>query len=263
MVSGHLQPKNGIWYAVLELRRSDGSRYSKWIPTKLKIQGNKKRAEEMLLELRRQYTLPEKESTITLFTDYLQSWLQAHKAEISVSTFDSYSELVRGIVKYFDPQKLLLGGVKPVHIERFYQALYEQGLCSNSVLHYHTVLHKAFADAARRDILPRNPIALVKRPSKGQFTADPYTPEEMKQLFAAIEGDPLELLIKLTAYYGLRRSEVAGLRWQAIDFVSGTIAINHTVVVTKDPSGNRIVIGRNTVKHKSSNRKLPMSPQIR
>lgn len=262
MVSGHLQPKNGIWYAVLELRRSDGSRYSKWIPTKLKIQGNKKRAEEMLLELRRQYTLPDKESPITLFTDYLQSWLQTHKAEISVSTFASYSELVRGIVKYFEPQKLLLGGVKPVHIERFYQALYEQGLCSNSVLHYHTVLHKAFADAARRDILPRNPIALVKRPSKGQFTADPYTPEEMKQLFAAIEGDPLELVIKLTAYYGLRRSEVAGLRWQAIDFVNGTIAINHTVVVTKDPSGNRIVIGRNTVKHKSSNRKLPMSPQI-
>ena len=263
MVSGHLQPKNGIWYAVLELRRSDGSRHSKWIPTKLKIQGNKKRAEEMLLELRRQYTLPDKENPITLFTDYLQSWLQTHKAEISVSTFASYSALVRGIVKYFEPQKLLLGGVKPVHIERFYQVLYEQGLCSNSVLHYHTVLHKAFADAARRDILPRNPIALVKRPSKGQFTADPYTQEEMKQLFTAIEGDPLELLIKLTAYYGLRRSEVAGLRWQAIDFVNGTIAINHTVVVTKDPSGNRIVIGRNTVKHKSSNRKLPMSPQIR
>lgn len=103
MVSGHLQPKNGIWYAVLELRHSDGSRYSKWIPTKLKIQGNKKRAEEMLLELRRQYTLPDKESAITLFTDYLQSWLQTHKAEISVSTFASYSELVRGIVKYFEP----------------------------------------------------------------------------------------------------------------------------------------------------------------
>ena len=56
---------------------------------------------------------------------------------------------------------------------------------------------KLFADAARRDILPRNPIALVKRPSKGQFTADPYTPEEIKQLFTVIEGDPLELLIKL------------------------------------------------------------------
>lgn len=152
--------------------------------------------------------------------------------------------------------------MKPARIEVFYQALYEKGLCSNSVLHHHTVLHKALADAARRDIIPRNPMERVNRPSRGQFTADPYTPEEMKQLFAAIKGDPMELLIKLTAYYGLCRSEVLGLRWQAIDFVSGTIAINHTVVTTKDQYGKAIVVGKDTVKHKSSNRKLPMSPQI-
>lgn len=75
MVSGHLQPKNGIWYAVLELRRSDGSRYSKWIPTKLPIKGNKKRAEAMLWELRKQYTLPGKDNSTTPFTEYLESWL--------------------------------------------------------------------------------------------------------------------------------------------------------------------------------------------
>lgn len=167
MVSGHLQARNGIWYAVLELRRSDGSRYSKWVSTKLKIQGNKKRAEKMLWELRKQYTLPGKNSAVTPFTQYMESWLWAHKVEIAVSTFDSYRELVKGIAKYFEPQHLLLGGVKSVHIEKFYQSLYEQGVCSNSVLHYHTVLHKAFADAARRDLLPRNPIELVKRPSKG------------------------------------------------------------------------------------------------
>ncbi len=263
MVSGHLQPKNGIWYAVLELRRSDGSRYSKWIPTKLPIKGNKKRAEEMLWELRKQYTLPGKNSSTTPFTEYLESWLWSHKAEIAISTFDSYKQLISGIVAHFSSHQLLLGQVKPTHMEAFYHALYEKGLCSNSVLHYHSVLRKALADAARRDIISSNPMERVNRPSQGQFTANPYTPEEMKQLFAAVEGDPLEVLIKLTAYYGLRRSEVAGLRWAAIDFVSGTIAISHTIVVTKDQFGNTLVIGRNTVKHKSSNRKLPMSPQIR
>ncbi len=263
MVSGHLQPKNGIWYAVLELRRSDGSRYSKWIPTKLPIKGNKKRAEEMLWELRKQYTLPGKNSSTTPFTEYLESWLWSHKAEIAISTFDSYRQLIGGIVAHFSPQQLLLGQVKPAHIEAFYQVLYEKGLCSNSALHYHSVLRKALADAARRDIIPSNPMERVNRPSKGQFTASPYTPEEMKQLFAAIEGDPLEVLIKLTAYYGLRRSEVLGLRWKAIDFVNGTIAINHTIVATKDRYGKIVVVGKDTVKNKSSNRTLPMSPQIR
>lgn len=263
MVSGHLQAKNGIWYAVLELRRSDGSRYSKWVSTKLKIQGNKKRAEEMLWELRKKYALPEKNSAVTPFTQYMESWLWAHKPKIVVSTFDSYREIVGRIVKHFAPQKLLVSGVKPAHIEAFYQSLYERGLCSNSVLHYHTVLHKALADAARRDVIPHNPMEKVNRPSMGQFAVNPYTPEEMRQLFAAIEGDPLELLFKLTAYYGLRRSEVLGLRWQAIDFVCGTIAINHTIIGTKDRDGNTVVIGRDTVKHKSSNRTLPMTPQIK
>ena len=35
------------------------------------------------------------------------------------------------------------------------------------------------------------------------------------------------------AYYGLRRSEILGLKWNAIDFEKRTIAIQHTIVRVK------------------------------
>ena len=56
MVSGHLQQKKGNWYIVLNLHDETGKRAPKWIATHLTVQGNKRRAEEMLLQARQQYT---------------------------------------------------------------------------------------------------------------------------------------------------------------------------------------------------------------
>lgn len=52
MVAGHLQQKKGHWYIVLNLHDETGKRASKWITTHLPVQGNKRRAEEMLLQAR-------------------------------------------------------------------------------------------------------------------------------------------------------------------------------------------------------------------
>lgn len=55
MVAGHLHEKNGYYYIILNLTDSAGRRKPKWISTGLTIKGNKKRAEQMLMEERRKY----------------------------------------------------------------------------------------------------------------------------------------------------------------------------------------------------------------
>ena len=60
-----------------------------------------------------------------------------------------------------------------------------------------------------------------------------YNAEELEQLFTAIQGDPAEFGVIMAAFYGLRRSEIVGLKWDAIDFENKTISIQHTVVSTK------------------------------
>ena len=58
MVAGRLQEKNGYYYMVLSYTGADGKRKQPWHATGLPVKGNKKRAEEMLRELRRSFTPP-------------------------------------------------------------------------------------------------------------------------------------------------------------------------------------------------------------
>ena len=76
-----------------------------------------------------------------------------------------------------------------------------------------------------------------------------------------IKGDPAEVAIILTAYYGLRRSEVLGLKWSAIDFKEKTLCIRHTVCKTV-LDGQQIVVQKDTTKNKASIRTLPLIPEI-
>lgn len=64
------------------------------------------------------------------------------------------------------------------------------------------------------------------------------------------------------AIYGLRRSEVIGLKWDAIDFEHNTIIIRHTVTSCMH-DGKRITVAQDTTKTKSSLRTLPLVPFVK
>jgi integrase len=82
----------------------------------------------------------------------------------------------------------------------------------------------------KQNLIPYTPAQRVELPKVTRFIGSYYNAEETQQLLNACKGDPLEPTIILTAFYGLRRSEVLGIKWSAIDFVQGTIQIKHTVV---------------------------------
>ena len=65
----------------------------------------------------------------------------------------------------------------------------------------------------------------------------------------------------LTAFYGLRRSEVLGLKWSAIDFENKTIAIKHAIVEVKLNGINQI-LGKDSTKTNSSHRTLPLTDEV-
>ena len=56
MLAGHLQTKNGKYYAVLNCKHHNGTRFPKWLSTGLPVKkGNKRAAEAILDEFRRKY----------------------------------------------------------------------------------------------------------------------------------------------------------------------------------------------------------------
>ena len=91
MVSGHLAVKKNRWYAILCLRHPDGRRYDKWITTGLSYPGNKRKAEAMLIELRRQHFNSHIWNAATLLSEYIPDWLKTRQKEISETTYSSVS----------------------------------------------------------------------------------------------------------------------------------------------------------------------------
>ena len=114
----------------------------------------------------------------------------------------------------------------------------------------------------KTDLIAVNPADKVDRPRKNEFTGSFYSKEEMNALFDAVKGSKVEIPVLLAAFYGLRRSEVIGLKWDAINFERNTIEIRHTVTCIK-MDGKKQLIESDSTKTKSSKRTLPLVPLFR
>lgn len=268
MIAGHLQIKKDYYYIVLNYVDSDGKRKQPWIPTGLPVKGNKKRAEKMLSETRLNFVPPvSKKSDGELsenmpFADYMEMWLEIIRSSVEKTTFTSYTQMVTGrIAPYFRKTEITLGEIQAKHIQSFY--LHElKTLSANSVIHEHANIHKALKYAVKMDLIPFNPADKVERPKKQKYIADYYRLDELEKLFEVSKDHPYALLIQMTAFYGLRRSEALGLRWDAIDFERNTITIKHIVTNAKI-DGKCEIIREDRAKTKSSLRSLPMVGNIR
>ena len=279
MITGCLQQKNGYYYVLLYLK-VDGKRKVKWISTKLPVSGTSERkAKRAFDEIRSQFEkeyeeqLQREEQERILeqtvphdarleFSDYMNKWLNSVRSTIATATYQSYANMLKArIIPYFEPRGIAVMDLTPQDIEDFYQKVLADGCTTNTVIHYHAIIRKALQSAVRKDIIAKNPADKVDRPKKNVYHGTFYSEEEMLELFDAVEGDPLELCVKIAAYYGLRRSEVLGLRWSAIDLERKTISISHKVIEA-EVNGKFVPVGEDVLKTKSSFRTLPLIPAV-
>ena len=266
MVAGRLQEKNGFYYIVLSYTDSAGKRRQPWIGTGLPVKGNKKRAEKMLAETRKDFTIPKGQvselSPDMAFSDYMRYWLKMMRTAVTETTYSSYCfNVEKHIIPYFEPLGVTLAGLQPRQIQSFY--LHEaETLKNTSILRFHANLHKALKYAVKMDLIPFNPADKVERPKKQRYIADYYRQEELERLLEASKDHPYSLLIQMTAFYGLRRSEALGLKWDAIDFERNTITIKHIVTNAKI-DGKCEIVCADRAKTKSSLRSLPLVSNIR
>ena len=198
-----------------------------------------------------------------LFTRFLLDWLEMMKASVEITTYAAYSSGIKNrIVPYFEEHHpgLRLRQVTPKQLQDYYT--YEMkvnGVSANTVIHRHANIRKALQYAFKTGLLSSNPADRIERPKKQKFVGSIYDEHELEKLFQIVRGDPIELGVILAAFYGLRRSEVVGLKWDAIDFKKKTITIRHTVTqVTLN--GKSTIIEKDRTKTKSSYRTLPLVP---
>lgn len=271
MIAGHLQEKNGMFYVVLNYRDENGKRKTPWISTNLPVKGNKKRAENFMMDVRRNFVPPnvqrieEREAMQKgdiLFTDFLLKWLRVAKSTVKLTTYASYEMMAtRIIIPYFETLNIKLKELTTEDIQEFYSAQLER-VSANTVIHYHAVIHRALKYAVKIKTIQSNPAVNVERPRKEKFIGSFYDKKEINTLFDIIQGHPLEVAIKLAAFYGLRREEIIGLKWTAIDFENNTLTIQHTVTEC-NLDGKHIEVASDTAKTDSSLRTMPLVANFR
>lgn len=271
MIAGHLQEKNGMFYVVLNYRDENGKRKTPWISTNLPVKGNKKRAENFMMDVRRNFVPPnvqrieEREAMQKgdiLFTDFLLKWLRVAKSTVKLTTYASYEMMAtRIIIPYFETLNIKLKELTAEDIQEFYSAQLER-VSANTVIHYHAVIHRALKYAVKIKTIQSNPAVNVERPRKEKFIGSFYDKKEINTLFDIIQGHPLEVAIKLAAFYGLRREEIIGLKWTAIDFENNTLTIQHTVTEC-NLDGKHIEVASDTAKTDSSLRTMPLVTNFR
>ena len=260
-MTGSLTIKNGKYYAVLNTYE-DGKRKKKWINSGLPEKGNKRKAEAFLREKIAEYERMEGiMQTDILFADYVRHWLTHIARKVDEVTMQGYQTLADShILPYFDQKKIPLRNLDHTMIQRYMDEKHEcgrldgkGGLSPRSLRLHKNIISQTLDLAVQTKLIPANPCQFVELPQNVRYESTFYNAKQLQDLFTALQGDELLPLVKITALYGLRRSELLGLQWDSIDFERKTMTIRHTVSKVTE------VVAKDKTKNASSRRTFPLT----
>ena len=112
------------------------------------------------------------------------------------------------------------------------------------------------------ELIEQHPMDKMVVPRAERHEAVFYNEDELNELFEVFKGHKLELIVHIAAYYGLRRCEILGLKWDSIDFKKKTISIERKVVSDYDENGDPKLFVETRLKTNSTRRTLPLIPHI-
>ena len=269
-MTGRLTVKNGKYYVVISYQDEHGKNKQKWVATGLDAKHNKRAAEEVMREIVANFNNEETPTSSMrspvkdklLFGDYLTQWIEIAKPNLQTSTYAGYKNKIKNIAPYFNERGITLQSIKPTDIQAYYAWLMENGKTIQTCTHAHVIIRRALEIAYRTDLIPVNPAAKVEKPKSPKYEAKYYDLKHLRTLFECLKGDKYELMYKMTAFYGLRRSELCGMKWNSIDFDKNTITLNSSIIQTT-LNGKFVLIQKDIMKNASSKRTMPLIPEIK
>lgn len=229
--------KRGAGYSVkIELNRNPvtGKRQQKWHSG----YRTKKEAEKARVDLLAKldhgvYVAPAKQT----LADFLLEWMDARATSLKPTTAAAYADIIRA---HIVPRigSVPLQKVDGALLDRFYGDLLRDGrrdgrggLAPKTVRNIDGVLNKAFRDALRWQRVIRNPVDAATPPSKQQTETPIWSPAQLRAFLSHVTSDRHFALYVLAATTGLRRGELAGLRWDDVDLETSQIRIVEARVI--------------------------------
>ena len=207
------------------------------------------------------YTPPSAVQRKMTVQEYMTEWIDRHgSANLRPSTEASYrSHMKNHIFPYIGD--VFLNQLSPAMLDDMYRQLAEKGLSQSSVKYAHRIMGVSLEHARRYHYISSNPARdILTKFGKQSKTPDPYTVDQMRQLLAVVMGTEWELIVVLGGLYGLRLSEIIGLRWRNVDLAENTFGVVEQLPFNT-PANTTVISEMAPVK--SSERTLPITPLVR
>lgn len=274
-VTATIYKRTKNWVALLYIVDGINPPRRKSVTTDIPITKSEKTARKSAEEIRRRYEeelnnnlkvtqMAQSSNNSILFCDYMLNWLKMIKPNIRPTTYGGYERIInKRIYPYFKNLNVTLTELKPIHIQAFYTYLFnELKLKGATVKKYHANILSALSYAEKMDLITSNPAKKVVTPKVEPYVPTFYNKDELQLLFNIIKDTNIKIPILIGAFYGFRREEILGLKWDAIDFENNSITINFTVMEASYDGKHQIVAEAKT-KTSSSYRTLPLIPEIK
>jgi integrase len=190
------------------------------------------------------------------FKDWLDYWINDIKSiKCEETTLYGY----RNIINNHLNDKLgsyKLQELNPTVINKYFKGKKEEGLSNNTIRKHYDLLKDALKRAVNEEKILKNPLDKIEPIKTQKNEMNFYSVEQLKTLFALVENDRMEIVVKLAGLLGLRREEIAGLKWGNVDLDNKIITIAEA----------RTQAGKNTIekgtKNYSSHRTLYAPDEI-
>jgi integrase len=173
--------------------------------------------------------------------EYLDYWLvHVVKPETRGTTFAGYETMVRRHIKPALGRKYL-DALDPADVRRFIADLRNKRtdghgggprvLSPRMVQFGHAVLRNALSNAMREELVTRNVAKLVRVSTPDYEVGSGLDPVTARAFLAAIREERLFALYLCAIVLGMRRGELLGLAWSAVDFEAGRLTVRQTLTV--------------------------------
>ncbi|MCI8397663.1 MAG: tyrosine-type recombinase/integrase [Clostridia bacterium] len=201
------------------------------------------------------------------FYEYMEYWLyKIIKHSVERDTFDGYEKIVTRRTRNYFTMKEHKKAVKEItanDLDDFYNYLRESGLKNATIDHYNDNISSAFNFLLKKKEVRFNPTEMIE-PIVVEIKEVPtYTREEIKILFDILKNDPIRLPTIFDGYYGLRRSEIIGLRIDVFDFENNNFVINHVAIQCNGNQYKEKVYFKDKTKSKKGCRVFPLFEDVK
>ena len=197
-------------------------------------------------------------------SEMLSKWLNSRTAQLSPATTDRYRVAIKHVTPVLGSMRV--SRLRPHHIEDLYGALVSEGQSGSSIRKIHWALRQSLAWAHRRGYVSIIATDGIELPPLGAREMEPPSSDDVRTVIEyLLTTDPdWGTLVAIIAWTGCRRGEVAGLRWEDVDFKQGNLLIRRSVAAvpggsqvkgTKTGGIRRIAIGPKTAKLLKAHRK--------